>query len=129
LGSSGDDDKERSFRVTSVLAEDNFLDLGAEGESLGDQIVFSTKLKRGGKQVGHAGIVCTIVSLEREEVQCVATFWFRGGQITGQALVGGVPTFVSPITGGSGKYSGAEGEIQIRQVSQTKEILTFHLED
>jgi hypothetical protein len=36
---------------------------------------------------------------------------------------------VFPITGGSGKYEGADGEIHVSQVSATKEILTFHLSD
>jgi hypothetical protein len=34
-----------------------------------------------------------------------------------------------PITGGSGKYAGAEGEIVPRPISDTEEILIFHLED
>jgi hypothetical protein len=132
FGSSGDDDKQRTIRVVSITAEEEFLDLGAEGFSLGDQIVFSENLLKGGEQVGHTGAVCTFTSLERQEVQCVGTAWFRGGQITVQGLiaVGGEPEpFVLPITGGSGKYEGAEGEGHVQPVSETKEILTFRLED
>ena len=130
LGSSGDDDEQRTIRVVSVLEEEEFLDLGAEGESVGDQFIFTSKLLKGGEQVGHDGVVCTIVSLERQEAQCVGTSWFSGGQITLQALVSFAeePPAV-PITGGSGKYEGAEGELHIRPVSETKEVLTFHLED
>jgi hypothetical protein len=130
LGSSGDDNKQRTFRVVSVLEEEAFVDLGDEGESLGDQIVFSSKLLKGGEEVGHEGVVCTITSLERQEGQCVATAWFSEGQITAQALVNFTeePPVV-PITGGSGKYKGAEGEIHIRSVSETKEILIYRLED
>ena len=40
-----------------------------------------------GTQVGHEGAVCTTVSLQRQEANCVATFSFSGGQITAQALV------------------------------------------
>jgi hypothetical protein len=56
-------------------------------------------------------------------------FWFGDGQITAQALVSFAeqPPAV-PITGGSGKYRGAEGEIHIRPATETKEILTFRLE-
>jgi hypothetical protein len=131
LGSSGDDDKQRTIRVTSVTTEEAFLDLGDEGESLGDQFVFSSKYLKDGQQVGHDGVVCTLVSVERQEGQCVATAWFRDGQITAQALVdfsAAAPPAV-PITGGSGKYTGAEGELHIRPVSETKEILIFRLED
>jgi hypothetical protein len=130
LGSSGDDDNGRTFRVTALTTEETFVDVGDEGESVGDEFIFSDKLLKDGAQVGHNAVVCTIVSLEREEAQCVGTFWFDGGQITAQVLVSfaeGPPAV--PITGGSGKYKGAEGEIHIREVSQTKSILTFHLED
>jgi hypothetical protein len=130
LGSSGDDDERQTMRVVSVTTEEEFLDLGAEGFSLGDEFVFSSKLLKGGNQVGHAGVVCTITSVEREEAQCLATAWFRGGQITAQGLIAGeAQTFVVPITGGSGKFEGAEGVVHSRQVSDTKEILTFRLSD
>jgi hypothetical protein len=130
LGSSGDDDKEWTIRVVSVIEEEAFVDLGDEGESLGDQFLFTSKFLKGGEEVGHDAVVCTIVSLERQEAQCVATAWFSDGQITAQALVSFAedPPAI-PITGGSGKYTGAEGEIHIRPVSETKDILTFRLED
>jgi hypothetical protein len=129
LGSS--EDGERTIRVVAITVEEEFLDLGAEGFSLGDQGVSSEKLLKGGEEVGHSGVVCTITSVEREEVQCAATAWFNGGQITVQGLVGFAAgeTFVFPITGGSGKYKGAEGEVHVRDVSDTKSILTFRLED
>src|SRR5919106_2820108 len=110
LGSSSDD-KGRTIRVVSINEEEEFLDLGAEGPSLGDEFVFSSKLLKGGEQVGHTGVVCTATSVEREELQCLATSWFENGQITAQGLVSGEETFVVPITGGSGKYKGADGEV------------------
>jgi allene oxide cyclase-like protein len=130
LGSSGDDDGQRTIRVVSVLDEEAFVDLGDQGESVGDQFVFSSRFLKGGEQVGHDAVVCTIVSLERQEAQCIATAWFDDGQITAQALVSFAedPPVVS-ITGGSGKYKGAEGGLHIRPVSETKEILIFRLEE
>ena len=60
----------------------------------------------------------------------MATAWFRNGQITAQALINfSQDPPAIPITGGSGKYEGAEGELHVRPISQTKEVLTFHLED
>lgn len=132
FGSSGDGDEQRTIRVVAITVEEDFVDLGAEGLSLGDQGLFSENLLRGGEEVGHSGGVCSVTSLEREEIQCVVTAWFEGGQITVQGLIGfgaGGETFVLPITGGSGKYKGAEGEVHVRDVSDTKSILTFHLED
>jgi hypothetical protein len=131
LGSSGgDDDKKRTIRVTSITTEEAFVDLGEKGDSLGDQVVFSSKYLKGGEEVGHDSVVCTITSLERGEAQCVATAWFPSGQITAQGLVSFAdPPPAFPITGGSGKFVGAEGEVHVRPVSDTKEIVTFHLED
>jgi hypothetical protein len=130
LGSSGDDDKERTIRVRFTTTEEAFVDVGDEGESLGDQFVFSGTLEKGGDEVGSSGVVCTTVSVERGEAQCVATAWFHDGQITAQVLVNVAeePSAI-PITGGSGKYEGAEGEIVPRPISETEEILIFHLED
>jgi hypothetical protein len=130
---AGDNDAGDTFRVVAITAEEDFLDLGDEGFSLGDQGVFSENLLKGGEEVGHSGGVCAVTSLEREEVHCVVTAWFQGGQITVQGLIGigadAPDTFVLSITGGSGKYKGAEGEVHARSVSETKEILTFHFED
>jgi hypothetical protein len=54
----------------------------------------------------------------RSEAQCIATYSFCGGQITGQALRLGDPApYAGAITGGSGKYQGAEGEVGVQPVS------------
>jgi hypothetical protein len=130
LGASGDDDEGRTIRVVSITTEESFVDVGDEDFSLGDQFVFSANLLQGGTQVGRGGVVCTLVSVDQERSQCVATADLRGGQIAVQGLLTGEPDkFVFPITGGSGKYEGADGEIHVSQVSATKEILTFHLSD
>jgi len=128
-GSSGDKDKQRTFRVDAVNTEQNFLDLGATGNSLGDQIVFTGQLLKGDTEVGHQGGVCTVTSVARNEAQCLATYALRGGQITGQALVnlGNPARYAVAITGGSGKYEGAGGEVRVQPVSETRGILTFHL--
>jgi hypothetical protein len=135
MGSSSDrehhrDQRHRTIRVLATITEASFLDLGAQGDSLGDQIVFSNKLTQDGKQVGHEGAVCIKISVERNEAQCNATFVFPDGQITGQALVtyGSLAPYFAAITGGTGKYDDAKGEVQIRPVSATSGIHIFHLE-
>lgn len=130
LGSGDDDDEKQVIRVVSITEEEEFLDLGTEGFSLGDEFVFSSTLRKGGRDVGRAGVVCTTTSLEHEEAQCVATASFSDGQITAQGIIAGEPeTFVVPVTGGSGEFKGADGEVHVRQVTDTREILTFRLDD
>jgi hypothetical protein len=112
--------------VEALTTEQQF-----EGTALGDQIVFTTQLLKGDTEVGHQGGVCTVTSVERGEAQCLATYAFRGGQITGQALIrlGDPAPYAVAITGGSGKYEGVEGEVQVDPASETQPrgILTFHL--
>jgi hypothetical protein len=123
-GSSGD--KEATFRLLAVTTELKF-----QGRALGDQIVFTNKLLRGETEVGHEGAVCTVTSVERQEAQCIATFSLRGGQITAQALIhlGDLAPYLVAVTGGSGRYEGAEGEIEVRPVTQDSGIRIFHLKD
>jgi hypothetical protein len=125
-GSSGDKDKQTTFTVEALTTEQQF-----EGTALGDQIVFTTQLLKGDTEVGHQGGVCTVTSVECREAQCLATYALRGGQITGQALIrlGDPAPYLVAVTGGSGKYEGVEGEVQVDPASETQPrgILTFHL--
>lgn len=129
-GSTGNAAQDQTIRVTAVTTEQKVLDLGGPGFALGNEIVFSQKLLQGANQVGHDGSVCTEVSVARQEAQCIATYSFPGGQITAQALVifGSTAPYDGSITGGTGKYEGAKGELHVQNISPTEGILTFHLE-
>lgn len=133
LSASGDHDTQRTIRLVAINTEFNFLDLGAEGETLGDYFVFTHELRRRGKQVGQASGQCTVVSVTdpESEPQCVVTASLRGGQITTQVLIGphgATGDIVQAITGGTGTYTGAEGELLI-QGFEDKEIWTYRLGD
>jgi hypothetical protein len=124
------DDEGRTIRVASVTAQERFLDLGPEGFTLGDELVFSANLWRQGERVGRLGVECTVTSTRTEDLQCLATARFGNGQITVQGLLRGAPeSFVLAVTGGTGAYFGAAGSVHVLQVSENREILTFHLED
>lgn len=129
----GQHGQQRTFRVTATMTEVSQVDLGAQGPSLGDEIVFSGNLLHSGHQVGHQSGVCTTVSMARQEAQCIATYSFGGGQITAQALIilGSSTPYAVAITGGSGNYEGAAGEVHVRPATSTNPngILTFYLED
>jgi hypothetical protein len=129
--------KGRTIRVIAMFTEfDPNIDLGAPGFSLGDEVVFSGNLLRNGQRVGRVGVVCTFVSVanpDRVEAQCPTTSILPGGQITTQGtIVNRSLNFTLPITGGSGRYQGAEGQVVSRDIStptQPQVELTFHLED
>jgi hypothetical protein len=134
--SSGHADKQQTIRVLAVFTEFAEIDVGAAGFSLGDEVVFSGNLLRNGEQVGRVGVVCTFVSTanaDRVEAQCPATATLPGGQIAVQGvIVNRSLNFTLPITGGSGRYQGAGGQLVSRDVStptQPQVELIFHLED
>jgi hypothetical protein len=128
--------KQQTIRVLAVFTEfDPNIDVGAAGFSLGDEVVFSGNLLRNGKQVGRIGVVCTFVSTAdaaRVEAQCPTTSILPGGQITTQGtIVNRSLNFTLPITGGSGRYQGAGGQVVSRDVStptQPQVELTFQLQ-
>jgi hypothetical protein len=140
LGSSGQGAAStasgQTIRVLAVFTEfDPNIDVGAPGFSLGDEVVFSGNLLRNGKQVGRVGVVCTFVSTanaDRVEAHCPTTSILPGGQITTQGtIVNRSLNFTLPITGGSGQFQGAGGQVVSRDIStptQPQVELTFHLE-
>jgi hypothetical protein len=134
--SSSHGDNQQTIRVLAVFTEfDANIDVGAPGFSLGDEVVFSGNLLRDGKSVGRVGVVCSFVSTanaDRVEAQCPTTAILPGGQITTQGtIVNRSLNFTLPITGGSGRYQGAGGQVVSRDVStptQPQVELTYHLE-
>jgi hypothetical protein len=111
--SSADAD-EQTIRVIAVFKESAEIDVGAQGFSLGDEVLFSGNLRQSGQQVGRLGIVCTFTSTARAnrvEAHCPGTATLPGGQITVQRLVVNRNLTVLPITGGSGQHQGADGEM------------------
>ena len=127
----------QTIRVIFVPTEFSEIDVGTPGLSLGDTVVFAGDLqRRNGTPVGRYGVVCTFVSAanpEQVEAQCPATATLPEGQITVQGVVVNRSLNVTlPITGGSGQFQGADGQLVQRDVSsggQIKAELTFRLED
>jgi glucose/arabinose dehydrogenase len=104
-----------------------FLALGTPGNPVGNQFVSADDLFREGRKVGHDGSVCQVVAslgAAGLRVQCVATLSLPDGQITAQGLPtlteSGSAPFALAITGGTGAYRTADGQIQVTQVSETR---------
>ena len=131
--SSEDVNNGQTIRVIAVFKETAEIDVGAQGFSLGDEVVFSGNLRQSGERVGRLGIVCTFTSTARAnrvEAHCPGTATLPQGQITVQGLVVNRDLKVLPITGGSGQYQGADGEMHAEFASSgPRAVLTFQLED
>ena len=115
----------RTLRVVATEIQSEFLDLGAPGPSLGDELVISESLSQHGRDVGESGVVCTVTQVTPPydvlTFHCVATLSLRRGQVTLQGLIEvqgeeDPGPFTVAITGGTGRFRGAGGEARVRDV-------------
>jgi hypothetical protein len=125
---SSDDDDDR-VKVLAVHVEEEFIDPDGDGPTLGDMLVFSAEVYKKGDDVGEAGVVCTVVSVEREQFRCVGSVLIGRSQITAEGLTGSTDPQRFAITGGTGKYRDAAGELKTEFISETEELWTFILTD
>lgn len=103
------------------------LDLGGPVLSLGDEFVFSSNLLDDASHVvGRDGGFCTIVRVDASngDAHCTATLILGHDQLTAQGIValsiftqGG--RFTNAITGGTGRFRHAHGELQANQLNAT----------
>jgi hypothetical protein len=117
-------DKVHVLHVTLRNSQETPLDLGTPGPGVGDRFIVFGDLFRNDKRVGAGGYECVTMLFtpgpdpagepEAATDQCVATLSLAKGQITVQGLVdrtGPVPVTLA-ITGGTGAYRTAHGELQ-----------------
>jgi len=135
-GGEGHDDGDRTvIRVVTRQVDSADLDLGREGFSIGDRFVFTENLSRRGMRVGtdHGECVFTRIEPQGGAFQCTATAVFRRGQITVQGAVtfseDDPSRFTLAVTGGTGRFRDAGGQVVVRETSATRGVLTFMLED
>jgi hypothetical protein len=100
--------------------------------SRGDEIVFTKPLTTpNGHKAGTLHAVCTVTrprrSIETAVYQCEATYVLRKGRITAQTVapVGTASRLVLAVTGGTGAYAGARGEVVSKQGETATD--TIHL--
>ncbi|MFB9907595.1 allene oxide cyclase barrel-like domain-containing protein [Allokutzneria oryzae] len=112
--------------LTLQVGNDQFatIDVGAPGLSVGDSYVYSDKLSRNGTVVGDDGGTCQVthVSGTTATTNCVLSLRLPEGQITAQALwVRGTSPLRMAITGGTGVYRDASGELVATDIQTPKE--------
>jgi hypothetical protein len=100
-----------------------FIDLGTPGPGIGDRLVFSNPIfDTNNVEVGRDGAECTIVRIDltqtpdrQQIVQCTISVTLPDGQITVQGLAQGTENYFA-ITGGTGAYRKARGEVLARDI-------------
>lgn len=132
---------EADMVLRAVQKQTKDTDIGPSGPSVGDRTVFSEDLYRDGRKVGTDGVECVITRVVKSSTgkvtaidsQCVGTMRLGRGQITVQGLVAFNVSAVKPlklvITGGTGFYKGARGEMTVEPTNDagTRSKLTFDM--
>lgn len=131
---------ERRMVVLHLVAREvafTFIDLGDPDFSQGDQVAFTNDLLRGGTKVGKDGGWCVATRLTAAGAatfECVGSNRLPGGQVTVQGLVTYGPDeeikeepYFFAITGGTGKYRNARGQVKIEEVSGEVFRLTLRI--
>jgi hypothetical protein len=97
------------------------------GPSQGDEgVVHSPLFNRSGAEVGTLDVHFVITSLDPFAIQAVFTASLAKGQITAQGVAGEGQAFTAAVTGGTGAFRNARGQVTVRfQANQV--VLTYRL--
>ena len=105
-----------------------FVDVGPRDESVGDSFIFRNRLlnPRTNAHVGSLSVQCTLAFFSTE---CTGTaIVFDRGKIT---LAGNVPgsgnRFAVAITGGTGEFRAARGQVLVTDTANRRDPIVFQL--
>jgi hypothetical protein len=102
-----------TIRYAVKFSPQKIVDVAPKGFSRGDGILSWDVLYKGGKKAGHDTQSCVLTNLQPLEADCTLTFVFPDGTITAQYM--GTPPAhkIAAVTGGTGRYIGASGEVDV----------------
>jgi allene oxide cyclase len=106
---------EETFTLIEHATTDTVMDHGDEGDSIGDTLAFSNELydAENANVVGTSQGACTRTA-PGKSWECTWTNILEDGSIVVQGPFYDAGDSTLAITGGSGKYSGASGEMQLK---------------
>lgn len=117
------------FTMSQKDSEFEMFDVGEKGDSIGDRNVSAATLERDGKVAGRMQGVCTTLDNAYEGHACDLVLIIEGGSLT--LASGGVRNPIPhvdgrgdifAVTGGTGDYVGAAGEMTVSDGGQTVTI-------
>jgi hypothetical protein len=123
--SGGGRDGGRTLRLRTTLVSSAVNDAGHGGVANVSALRFSVQ-RRDGSAAGEAWISCVI--MEATQQLCHGAFVLANGQIEAQVATSmTATTFTAAITGGTGAFEGANGQIDNVMVAPGVIDRTFHL--
>lgn len=113
LASASGGREDTTFRLNAVRTSTVAVDVGQPGTSGGDQFIYGWRLRniRNTATVGDATDVCTVLSSTGVSMHCVSTITLRAGTLELAGSVTSRATFTVAITGGTGAYDQARGQL------------------
>ncbi len=137
--SSGKDDRKvvvLDLRAR-VVGDPTTIDRKPPGLSQGDQQVLAVDLLQAGTKVGEESSICMITRVEANgasTVHCTGVESLPGGQVTTEGTINYGPNefpkadpYSLAVTGGTGKYRTAHGEIRIQELTTTEWQITLRI--
>ena len=108
-----------SLVQADTTLQPTFVDTGKPGPSAGDLAVIHDRVRRNGSPAGSYNQVCTLTSLGSSpftsEFECVGSITLKDGTLTmAGPFVPAKAEQTAAITGGTGEYRTARGEVTIR---------------
>src|SRR2546430_15609969 len=90
-----------TLRYTLHFSPLTVIDVGAKGNSLGDEIVsHDIVFSKSGERVGYDAQTCMFTNLNPPQLGCSLVFAIPGGTVTGQYIGAPPPRKLVAITGG-----------------------------
>jgi allene oxide cyclase-like protein len=124
----------RDFTALDTTVKETDIDVdNSNSVTIGDQFIEHDVLKNraGTKTIGSLDAICTFtdVSEENTTVHCVATVKLRRGTLELAGLINFTEeTAHVPITGGTGRYDEAHGQVSLTAVNETDVLIGFDID-
>jgi ABC-type cobalt transport system substrate-binding protein len=128
-----DDHATQVIKLIATGVKETTIDLGHPGFSAGDQEIVALDLSRDGTKVGTGGSICQFVITTTSSASdlCQLALSLPDGQITAQGLVASTPagpgTYFLAITGGTGSYRTAHGQVKITATTTNRVPFTLYV--
>jgi hypothetical protein len=108
------DDEHKAFTLVERAASDTVTDLGAKGDSVGDLLTFANDLYDQGdaKKLGTDNGWC-VRTVAGKAWECTWTVTLEDGQLTVEGPYYDAGDSVLAVTGGTGRYAKARGEMKL----------------
>ena len=119
----------KTITVIEHATTDTTTDTGAQGDSVGDILTFANEVfdAADAKKVGTDNGYC-LRTVAGAAYECNWTTFLDGGQITVEGQFFDAKDSTLAITGGTGRFRGARGEMELRsRENGAKFAFVFHL--